>query len=250
MRVVRFRSGKRERVGVMEGAAIRAVEEDEAGAHYMTDDTYALAEVHLLAPCWPSKIVAVGLNYKDHADETGMQIPAEPLLFLKPSSAVLEPGGEIVLPDMSKRVDYEGELAVVMGRDAKGVKPEEVDEYILGYTCINDVTARDLQLADIQFTRAKGFDTFAPLGPWIETEVRPDDLRLETRVNGEVKQASSTAHLAYKVPELVSYISRIMTLFAGDVIATGTPAGIGPLTSGDVVEVEIEGIGVLLNRVA
>ena len=249
MRVVRFRTGELERVGVMEGAEIRAVEGDEQGSYLMTDETFALAEVHLLAPCWPSKIVAVGLNYRDHAEETGMDIPTEPLLFLKPSSAVIGPGEEIVLPEMSTRVDYEGELAVVMGQDARGISPDEAHEYILGYTCFNDVTARDLQLADVQFTRAKGFDTFAPLGPWIENDVRPDALRIETRVNGEVKQASSTANLVFKVPELVSYISRVMTLFAGDVIATGTPAGIGPMKAGDRVEIEIEGIGVLLNRV-
>jgi len=191
----------------------------------------------------------VGLNYKDHAEETGMEIPAEPLLFLKPSSAVIGPGEDIVIPEMAKRVDFEGELAVVMGQDAKGISPGEAHEYILGYTCINDVTARDLQIADVQFTRAKGFDTFAPLGPWIENDVRPEALRIETRLNGEVKQSSTTANLVFKVPELVSYISRVMTLFAGDVIATGTPAGIGPMKTGDTIEVEIEGIGVLVNRV-
>lgn len=208
-----------------------------------------LAEVRLLAPCTPTKIVAAGLNYRDHARELGMALPEEPILFMKPSTAVIGPEEEIVLPAMSRQVDYEAELAAVVGRRCRDLSPEQVPQYLLGYTCFNDVTARDLQNKDGQWTRAKAFDTFAPLGPCIADEIDPDDAAVELYLNGERRQSSTTRNLIFSVAELVSFVSRIMTLEPGDVIATGTPSGIGSLSPGDVVEVVIAGIGRLRNRV-
>ncbi|MDD3582363.1 MAG: fumarylacetoacetate hydrolase family protein [Desulfobacca sp.] len=213
-------------------------------------DAIGLTETRLLAPCQPSKIVAVGLNYRDHAAELKMPLPAEPLIFLKPSTAVIGPEAEIIYPAQSQRVDYEAELGVVIGRTAHRVAETAARDYILGYTCFNDVTARDLQKKDGQFTRSKSFDTFAPLGPWIETEIRnPDNLSVEALVNGERRQQGNTQNMVFRVPTLISFISQIMTLLPGDVIATGTPAGIGPILPGDVVEIRVEGIGTLRNRV-
>ena len=212
-------------------------------------DRYRLDEVRLLPPCLPSKIVCVGLNYRDHARELGMKTPEEPVIFLKPPSAVIGPGDDIVYPAASGRVDYEAELAVVIGREAGDISPDEAHEYILGYSCFNDVTARDLQERDGQWTRAKSFDTFAPIGPWIETELDTSDIFVRSFLNGMPRQESRTSQFLFDVPRLVSFISGIMTLFPGDVIATGTPAGIGPMSPGDEVSVEIEGIGVLRNKV-
>jgi 2-keto-4-pentenoate hydratase/2-oxohepta-3-ene-1,7-dioic acid hydratase in catechol pathway len=214
-----------------------------------TSGAYPLEEIELLAPCQPSKIVAVGLNYRDHAQELGMALPEEPLLFLKPPSAVVGPGAAIILPKMSHRVDHEAELGVVMGTKARGVSPEDAKRFILGYTCINDVTARDLQKKDVQFTRSKSFDTFCPVGPWIVTDLDPGDLVIQCQVNGEIRQSSRTSQLIHPVEELVSFISHIMTLEPGDIIATGTPSGIGQLYDGDAVVVIIEGLGELKNRV-
>ncbi|QJA06398.1 DUF2437 domain-containing protein [Thermosulfurimonas marina] len=208
-----------------------------------------LTEVRLLAPTVPTKIVAVGLNYRDHAEELGMALPEEPLIFLKPPSAVVGPEDRILLPPGVGRVDYEAELAVIIGKTARRVSPEKAREYILGYTCFNDVTARDLQKKDGQWTRAKSFDTFAPIGPWIETELDPDRVRVRAYLNGKVVQDSSTENLLFSVSRLVSFVSHIMTLYPGDVIATGTPPGVGPLSPGDVVEIEVEGIGRLVNFV-
>jgi len=208
-----------------------------------------LEDVPLLAPAVPGKIVAVGLNYRDHAEEVGAKVPGEPLIFLKPSTAVIGPGALICYPKMASRVDYEGELGVVIGREARNVNPSQAGAYILGYVCFNDVTARDLQQRDPQWTRAKGFDTFAPLGPWIETDLDPRHLKLETFLNGELKQSSNTENLFFDCDELVGFISQIMTLMPGDVIATGTPSGIGPMSDGDRVDVVIEGIGTLTNTV-
>jgi len=212
-------------------------------------DVLALQDVELLAPCQPSKIVCVGLNYTEHARELKMAHPAEPVLFLKPPSAILGPGGQIVYPPSSRQVDYEGELAVVVGKRCKNISAEEAEKYILGYTCFNDVTARDLQRKDVQWTRAKSFDTFAPFGPWI-AKIDPSNANIETRVNGAVKQKSNTSDLIFDISRLVEFISHVMTLEPGDLIATGTPPGVGPLQKGDVVEVEIEGIGILRNSVA
>ncbi|HUP60131.1 MAG TPA: fumarylacetoacetate hydrolase family protein [Thermoanaerobaculia bacterium] len=203
-----------------------------------------------LDPLPPTKIVCVGRNYAEHAKELGNEAPAEPLLFLKPPSAVIGHEATIIRPAASQRVDFEGELAIVIGRDAKNVKAADWRDYVLGFTCANDVTARDLQKKDGQFTRGKGFDTFCPLGPHIETDLDVSDLRISTRVNGEVKQDGRTSQMIFSCGALVEYITAIMTLVRGDVILTGTPAGVGPLNAGDVVEVEVEGIGVLRNHVA
>jgi 2-keto-4-pentenoate hydratase/2-oxohepta-3-ene-1,7-dioic acid hydratase in catechol pathway len=203
----------------------------------------------LLAPVIPrSKVVAVGKNYRDHAAEMGRDAPAEPLLFLKPNTAVIGLGDAIVLPPQSAQVDFEGELAVVIGTIAKNVKAEDAAAYIFGYTVANDVTARDLQKIDGQWTRAKGFDTFCPLGPVIETELKPDAI-IRTRVNGELKQDAKISDMVHDIPSIVAYASSVFTLLPGDVILTGTPAGVGPIVAGDTVEVEIEGVGSLVNPV-
>jgi len=209
----------------------------------------SLEKVKLLAPVSPSKIVSVGLNYRDHAEELGMAVPDEPVIFLKPSSAIIGPGETIVYPPSSARVDYEAELGVVIKDTVRNVSRDKVRDHILGYTCLNDVTARDLQEKDTQWSRAKSFDTFAPIGPWIETEIDPVDLRVCSYLNGELKQDSRTSEFVFGVPELVEFISGIMTLFPGDVIATGTPPNVGPMLPGDEIVVEIEGIGRLENHV-
>ncbi|PHO07219.1 hypothetical protein BFT35_06990 [Thermoanaerobacterium thermosaccharolyticum] len=206
-------------------------------------------DVKLLSPCEITKAVCVGLNYSDHIEEMGDKRPDEPTLFIKPATAAIGPDDYIVIPKMSERVDYEGELAVVIKKTAKDVSEGDALDYVLGYTIANDVTARDLQSKDDQWTRAKSFDTFLPIGPWIETDVDPSNLEIKTYVNGVLKQHSNTKHLIFSVPKLVSFISHIMTLNPGDVILTGTPSGVGPLNSGDVVTIEIEGIGKLTNKV-
>jgi 2-keto-4-pentenoate hydratase/2-oxohepta-3-ene-1,7-dioic acid hydratase in catechol pathway len=220
------------------------------GETNLTGAVYPLADVRLLAPVLPSKVVAIGRNYLEHARETGSEVPAEPLIFLKPSTAVIGPGDAIVRPvHLSQRVDYEGELAIVFGRLCRDVPAARVPEVIFGYTCANDVTARDLQAKDGQWARAKGFDTFCPLGPWIETSLDPGNLRLTTTVNGEVKQDSRTSLLIHDITTLVTYVTAVMTMLPGDVLLTGTPEGISPMVAGDSVSVSIEGIGALTNRV-
>jgi 2-keto-4-pentenoate hydratase/2-oxohepta-3-ene-1,7-dioic acid hydratase in catechol pathway len=204
----------------------------------------------LLAPVVPSKIVCVGRNYADHAKELGNEAPSEPIIFLKPPSGLLAPGGTIVRPPQSQLVHHEAELAIVIGREAKNVKRDAWRDFVRGFTCANDVTARDLQRKDVQFTRGKGFDTFCPIGPHIETDLDPADLRVVARVNGEVRQDGRTSQMIFSCAFLIEFITSIMTLVPGDVILTGTPAGVGTLESGDVVEIEIEGIGVLRNAVA
>jgi len=204
----------------------------------------------LLAPTSASKIVAVGLNYRDHAEELGLELPKEPILFMKPATSLIGPLDDIIYPSQSRRVDYEAELAIVMAKTCRDVKATDAAEVILGYTCLNDVTARDLQVSDGQWTRAKSFDTFAPVGPWIETDIAdPHSLAITAHLNGERRQSSNTKNLIFTVDELIEFISGIMTLNKGDVIATGTPAGIGPMNSGDEIRIEIEGIGVLKNQV-
>jgi 2-keto-4-pentenoate hydratase/2-oxohepta-3-ene-1,7-dioic acid hydratase in catechol pathway len=220
------------------------------GSIQLTGERYSLSQVRLVAPMLPSKVLAIGRNYADHAREMGGEVPDEPLVFLKPSTSVIGSGEAISYPTaLSQRVDYEGELAVVIGRLCREVPKERAHEVIFGYTCANDVTARDLQKKDVQFTRAKGFDTFCPLGPWIQTELDPSDLAITTSVNGEVKQSSRTSKLMYDIPALIAHVSAVMTLIPGDVILTGTPDGVGPLNVGDEVSVFIEGIGTLSNRV-
>jgi 2-keto-4-pentenoate hydratase/2-oxohepta-3-ene-1,7-dioic acid hydratase in catechol pathway len=220
------------------------------GGVQFTGATFPLDDVRLLAPVLPSKVVAVGGNYTDHARELGGEPAAEPVLFLKPSTAVVGHGDQIAYPiKLTQRVDYEGELAVIIGRLCREVPAAQASVVIFGYTCANDVTARDLQSRDGQWTRAKGFDTFCPLGPWIETDVDPADLALTTSVNGEVRQRARTSQLLHDVPALIEYITTVMTLLPGDVLLTGTPAGVGPLEDGDEVSVTIEDIGTLANRV-
>jgi len=211
-----------------------------------------LALAKLLEPSRPSKIVCVGRNYSEHAKELGNEVPAEPLIFLKPPTSVIAPGEKIVRPrHLSQRVDFEGELTIVIGKHCHGLGPQDdVRPYILGYTCANDVTARDLQKKDGQWTRAKGFDTFCPLGPLVTDEIDPwKGVRVETRVNGQVKQSESTTAFIFPVDVVLRFVSQVMTLLPGDVILTGTPAGIGPLVAGDEVTVSIEGIGALANPV-
>jgi 2-keto-4-pentenoate hydratase/2-oxohepta-3-ene-1,7-dioic acid hydratase in catechol pathway len=222
----------------------------EQGAVPETVTSFPLSDVKLLAPVAPSKIVCVGRNYREHAAELGNKMPEEPLLFLKAPSALIASGENIELPRASQQVEHEGELGVVIGRIARGVTPEEDPlDYVFGYTCVNDVTARDLQRKDVQFTRGKSFDTFCPAGPWIETELDPANASVTTRLNSEIKQQGNTADMAFPVAFLIRYISEIMTLYPGDLIATGTPAGVSKLAHGDVVEVEVGGIGVLRNPV-
>lgn len=212
--------------------------------------TWPLADIQLLAPSAPSKIVCVGRNYAEHAAELGNEPPKEPLIFLKPPSSVIAPEEAIVLTPLSERVDYEGELAIVIRKNCRNLSAsDDVEPYILGYTCLNDVTARDLQKKDVQFTRAKGFDTFCPFGPWIETDVDLKAARVETFVNKKKRQSAAITEMIFGVDVLVRWISQVMTLLPGDVIATGTPSGIGPLHAGDVVEVGIDGIGTLSNSV-
>ncbi len=238
--------------GVIEGDFIRPlIDADAIGSRPRTrSEKIPLAEARLLAPVTPSKIVCVGRNYTEHAAELGNKMPDEPLLFLKAPSAVIASGEDIILPTASAQVEHEGELGVVIGRLASRLGDDEDPlAYVLGYTCVNDVTARDLQRKDVQFTRAKSFDTFCPVGPFTVTDINPLDVAVTTRVNGLVKQQARTSAMAFSVPYIVRYISHVMTLNPGDLIATGTPAGVSRLAAGDVVEVEVEGIGVLRNQV-
>ena len=215
-----------------------------------TTTSLPLSEVKLFAPLTPSKIVCVGRNYREHAAELGNKVPEEPLLFLKAPSALIASGDNIQLPTASQQVEHEGELGVVIGRTASKLSEDDNPlDYVFGYTCVNDVTARDLQRKDVQFTRGKSFDTFCPVGPWIETELDPTNLTVTTRLNSEIKQQGNTADMAFPVAFLIRYISEIMTLYPGDLIATGTPAGVSKMKDGDVVEVEVAGIGILRNQV-
>ena len=251
MRLVRFRFGDRIATGAVDDGsdAVRVLRGTFFEDPLPTGEEIPLDDVRLLAPVLPSKVVAVGRNYAAHAAEFGGEVPEEPLIFLKPSTAVSGPGDPIPLPPISRRVDFEGELVVVLGRLARNVRAEEAFRHILGYTCGNDVTLRDLQKKDGQWTRAKGFDGSCPLGPWIQTELDPTDVRIETRVNGETRQFATTADMMFGVATLLEFVTAFMTLLPGDVIMTGTPEGVGKLEPGDLVEVEIDGIGVLANRV-
>lgn len=250
MKLVCFQKDGEIMYGVVNGNNITIIEGDIFGEYKLSERQVPLDEVKILPPCRPSKAVCVGLNYRDHAEEVGLPIPTSPNLFMKPSTSLIGHLDYIVYPEeMSKRVDYECELVIVIKKNAKNVSVKEAPDYILGYTCGNDVTARDLQPKDGQWTVAKSFDTFMPLGPWIDTDVDPLNLNIKTYLNGKVMQSSNTKHLIFNVYELVSYISKIMTLYPGDVIMTGTPSGISPMKKGDKVEVEIENIGRLVNYV-
>jgi len=251
MKIYRFVHNGSPAIAVAEGEhLVRHSGHDALHLGDPTEDRTLIAAATLLPPVLPSKIVCVGRNYAEHAKELGNEAPAEPIIFLKPPSALLPPNGTIVRPPQSQRVDHEGELVLVFGAEARNVAREAWRDVVFGFTCGNDVTARDLQKKDIQFTRGKGFDTFCPLGPCIETELDPSGLALATRVNGATKQSGNTAQMIFDCGFLVEFVTSIMTMLPGDVIFTGTPAGVGPLAAGDVVEVEIEGIGVLRNAVA
>jgi 2-keto-4-pentenoate hydratase/2-oxohepta-3-ene-1,7-dioic acid hydratase in catechol pathway len=237
--------------GLIENETIRPLQKPPFGSLATTSLTVSLAQAKLLAPVAPSKIVCVGRNYRDHAAELGNPMPAEPLLFLKAPSSVIGPSDTILLPPASAQVEHEGELGVVIGRPA--ARLSETDDplaYVLGYVCVNDVTARDIQRRDVQFTRGKSFDTFCPVGPYLTTGLDSTQLEVTTRLNGRVTQRGNTAAMAFDVPYLLRYISHAMTLWPGDLIATGTPAGVARMIPGDVVEVEVEGIGALRNPVA
>jgi len=236
--------------GRIEGERVREIR-SLFGKPELTGREWRLVNVRLLAPVEPSKIVCVGRNYAEHAAELGNEVPKEPLIFLKPPSSVIGPEDPIILPGISKRVDYEGEIAIVIGeRLHLPAKNEDLQRYILGYTCLNDVTARDLQIRDVQFTRGKSFDTFCPIGPLIETQLDLAATKVETRVNGDCKQIGHTSQMLFSIEVIIRWIAMVMTLLPGDVIATGTPPGVGPLKQGDVVEVTVSGVGTLSNPVA
>jgi 2-keto-4-pentenoate hydratase/2-oxohepta-3-ene-1,7-dioic acid hydratase in catechol pathway len=262
VRIARFTTGEEPQYGVVTGNVdeLGIPEEDTTVVALAGDPLYVgvhvtavelpLSDVRLLAPVLPrSKVVGIGRNYAAHASELGHDVPAEPLLFLKPNTSVVGPGDPVFYPRQSGEVHYEGELAVVIGRICRDVPVKDVDEVVWGYTVGNDVTARDLQRGDVQFTRAKGFDSFCPLGPWIETELDTGDLKVTTHLNGDLVQDGTTKDMVFDVPALVSYVSSVMTLLPGDVILTGTPEGVGPMQVGDEVEVTVAGIGSLTNRV-
>ncbi|WP_285027630.1 fumarylacetoacetate hydrolase family protein [Plantibacter sp. ME-Dv--P-122b] len=249
MKIARFSHDQAIRYGIIDDADLVVLDGDPLYSGFEpTGERVPLADAVLLAPVIPrSKVVAVGKNYRDHAAEMGGEAPAEPLLFLKPNTSVVGPGDAVVFPKQSERIDFEGELAIVIGGVAKNVSAERADEVIFGYTIANDVTARDLQESDGQWARAKGFDTFCPLGPYIETEFSFDGATIETRVDGEVRQHAPLSDMVHSIGAIVEYASAVWTLLPGDVILTGTPAGVGPFTDGQVVEVEVSGIGVLRN---
>ena len=257
MKIARFSYAGKTKYGVVDNQIIKGYRGNPFAnpatgkVYFAADGTrYKLGEVKLLAPCEPSKIVCLGLNYRKHIEETGSKFPESPILFLKPPSALLNPDEYIIRPKSAKgRVDYEGEVGVVIGKKAKEVPENKALDYILGYTCVNDVTDRFAQQKDGQWTRAKGFDTFCPIGPWIETEGNRDRIEVKTLLNGQIRQNSDTSYLIFKIPYLITFISEVMTLMPGDVIATGTPEGIGPMNSGDTIEIKVEGVGTLRNYV-
>lgn len=250
MRFVRFEKEGQVRCGILEGEVITPLEGEFWNEETRSGERFPLGGVRLLAPLEPGNIFCVGRNYTEHAKELGHDLPEEPLIFLKATGSLLEPEGTIRLPQWAGRIDYEGELAVVIGKTCRNVSEQEAPGAIFGLTCLNDVTARDLQNKDGQWTRAKSFDTFCPLGPWIVRSAETNGRKIETRLNGQVVQSANTDMMIFPVPRLISHISRFATLKPGDVIATGTPAGVGPMQAGDQVEVEIEGVGLLRNRTA
>jgi len=249
MKIVRFAVNGKAKYGILREQSIQGIEGKPFRQIKLTDQYFKSHQVKLLAPCQPSKIIAMGLNYHSHARELGLPMPNSPLTFLKPSTAVIGPGDNIIYPSASARVDYEGELAAVIKKPVWRVAVKDALDYVLGYTCFNDITARDLQNRDEQGTRATGFDTFAAVGPWIETELDPGSVMLETYLNGKLKQQGNTSDLIYSIPEIINFISNVMTLLPGDIIATGTPSGVGPMYPGDTVEVWIKPIGALRNSV-
>ncbi|MHC1758694.1 MAG: fumarylacetoacetate hydrolase family protein [Negativicutes bacterium] len=249
MKYVRFEFQGATSYGILSDDRIQVLQGDLFNQPVVTGLIVGLSDVRLMAPCAPSKAVCIGLNYRDHAEEMKHDLPKEPLFFLKPSSSLNDPEGEIRYPTISQNVHHEAELAVVIGKTAKHIKAEQAYEFVFGYTCANDVTARDIQKSDGQWTRGKGFDTFMPIGPWIETELDPHTLDIKGSVNGQLRQSSNTKNLIFRIPELIEFVTQVMTLYPGDVILTGTPSGVGPMEVGDSVTVEIAGIGALTNKV-
>jgi 2-keto-4-pentenoate hydratase/2-oxohepta-3-ene-1,7-dioic acid hydratase in catechol pathway len=249
MKTVRFKVDETEHYGILDGNVITKLAQEPYDRIMPLDKTYDLNEVKLLAPCTPTKIVALGLNYKSHAEETHNPVPESPIIFIKPTTCIIGPEDNIVYPPSTTRVDYECELGVVIGKRMRMVAIDDVLDYVFGYTCVNDVTARDHQRDDVQWTRGKGHDTFGPIGPCIETELDPGNVVVSTYLNNELKQQQNTSDLIFSVPEMISFISGVMTLLPGDIIATGTPSGIGPMKPGDTVEIKIDPIGVLRNYV-
>ena len=251
MKVARFSNGAEPRFGIVDGPELVVLKGHPLVAGYQTTgERIPLKEVKLLAPTIPSKIVCIGKNFADHAAEIGEEVTVEPLIFFKPSSAIIGHGDAIVIPPQSKQVELEAELCLVIGKLAKNVSEEKALEYLWGVTIANDVTARDLQFGDGQWARSKGFDTFCPLGPWVETEFVPDGQVIESRINGEIRQNVAITEMVHKIPAIISYVSKNMSLLPGDIILTGSPAGISVINSGDLIECEIEGIGILSNPVA
>ncbi|MEY3560986.1 MAG: hypothetical protein RL068_138 [Actinomycetota bacterium] len=250
MRIARFNLNGEIRYGALEGEDLHLISGDPMQSISFSGDAVKTSQVKLLAPVAPSKIICIGMNYAAHAAEIAQDVPDEPLMFFKPVSAIVGPEDTIVLPPQSDQVELECELVVVIGKTAKNISKAEVQDHIFGYTIGNDVTARDLQFTDLQWARSKGFDTFCPIGPWIETDFDPAGKHLDSRVHGEARQHAKTADMIFDVETIVSYVSQNVTLFPGDVILTGSPAGISRITHGDLVECEIEGIGVLRNQVA
>lgn len=250
MKFLRFRIGKVEKKGILVDDKIKEITGSFFNEFSVTENEYDMDDVKMLPPILPSKLVCIGRNYADHAKELGNDVPETPLMFLKPSTTVIGDGDVIEYPDCSDRVDHEAELGVVIKRTCKKVTEKDAMNYVLGYTCVNDITARDIQKKENKFTRAKGFDTFAPIGPIIETELDPSGVNVKCFVNGEVRQDGNTRDMIFNVPQLISFISNVMTLLPGDIIATGTPAGVGALSVGDIVEIEVEGIGTLNNIVS
>ncbi len=251
MKVARFRSNDQIFYGIVDGPELVVLKGHPLVNNYeTTGDRIPLKEVKLVAPTMPSKVVCVGKNYAAHAAEMGGDAPAEPLIFLKPNSSIIGQGDAIEIPPHSDQIELEVELAVVIGEICKNVKAEDALSKVWGFTVANDVTARDLQASDGQWARSKAFDTFCPLGPWIETEFFPEDQIIESRIDGEVKQHSTLAEMIHTVPTIIEYVSSVMTLLPGDVILTGTPAGITRIRHGEIIECEVEGIGTLVNTVA
>ena len=251
MKVARFSNGSEPRFGIVDGPELVVLKGHPLVAGYQTTgERIPLKELKLLAPTIPSKIVCIGKNFADHAAEIGEEITDEPLIFFKPSSSIVGHGDAIVIPPQSEQVELEAELCLVIGKLAKNVSEEKALEYLWGVTIANDVTARDLQFGDGQWARSKGFDTFCPLGPWVETEFVPDGQVIESRINGEVRQNVAISEMVHKIPFIISYVSKNMSLLPGDIILTGSPAGISVIKAGDIIECEVEGIGILSNPVA
>lgn len=250
MKFVRFSDQGHAKYGLVEDDRVKELDGSPFSGYKVTDKVHKLSAIKFLPVCQPSKVVAIGLNYKAHAKEAGAELPEEPLLFIKPSTSVIGHNDEIIYPKIVKRLDHEAELAIVIKDRTKAVEPQEAKAHILGYTCLNDVSAREIQKKDGQWARAKGFDTFCPIGPYIVDDVDPSNIRIQAILNGSVKQDSNTSDLIFGVEKLVSFISQVMTLLPGDIIATGTPAGVSPMQVGDTIEIVLDGIGTLRNTIA